>query len=216
VTGGEKLSVIFAAFFPHELRDEILFAKGLVHGRAQTVHFVVVDRDQDNSVVREKLSQHSESWPHHAKPLVVPGEVLAVNYFAEPFLNHWRTDVVVVDPTFVAGVVGWVDIYALHLAVIVGQQGFERLQIIAMDHQVIVQTHLVGEAFRLQRLQFVVRHEQMKILHQRFAFEIYGWHAPIIAPPMPTTQGSSPVDCCGAGALTHQVAEFMQYWVLQI
>jgi len=36
----------------------------------------------------------------------------------------------------VAGVVGWVDVNALHLIAVIGQQGFERVQIVALDEQV--------------------------------------------------------------------------------
>ena len=89
-----------------------------------------------------------------------------------PFLHHRRTDVVVVDPALVAGVVRRVDVDALDLAVVVREQGFERLQIVAVDDEVVVQAGFGGQAFGLDRFQLVVRHEQVEILHQRLALKI--------------------------------------------
>ena len=42
------------------------------------VNLVVVDRDRDCTVVTEQLAQQHQPWQHHAAPLVVAGEVVAV------------------------------------------------------------------------------------------------------------------------------------------
>ena len=55
---------------------------------------------------------------------------------------------------------------------VVGQQGLERFQIVAMHDKIVVQAHLGREALGLHQLQLVIRHEQMKILVERFALEI--------------------------------------------
>ena len=60
----------------------------------------------------------------------------------------------------------------LPLAVVIRQQAFERLKIVPMHHQIVMQAYLVCETFGLHRFQFMIRHEQMKVLHERFAFEI--------------------------------------------
>ena len=52
-------------------------------------------------------------------------EIIAVHRLAKPVAHHWRVDPVVVNPTFLAGVVGWVDVDALDLAVIRRQQRLE-------------------------------------------------------------------------------------------
>ncbi len=46
----------------------------------------------------------------------------------------------IVNPAFVTGVVGRVDVDALHLAVISGEPRLERLQVVALDDEVVVQT----------------------------------------------------------------------------
>ena len=56
----------------------------------------------------------------------------------EPFANDGAVYVVVISPTFVAGVVRRVDIDALHLAGVVGQQRFQRDEIVALDDQIAV------------------------------------------------------------------------------
>ena len=67
------------------------------------------------------------------------GQILALfaHHFSQPFLDVGVADVIVVAPALVAGVVGRVDVDTLHLALILRQQGFQCLQIIAVDDHVL-------------------------------------------------------------------------------
>lgn len=100
------------------------------------------------------------------------GEVFAVNDFAQPFLDHWRTDVVVVNPVLVACVIWRIDVNAFDLAVVVGQKRLEGLQVVAVDNQVVVKAGLIREALGFDELQLVIRHQEVKILHQCLALKI--------------------------------------------
>ena len=75
--------------------------------------------------------------------------------FAEP-LSIRGLDVVVVDPAFVAGVVGRVDVDALDLAGVVRQQRLERVEVVAVDDEVVVERGLLrlgGQALSSDRPQ---------------------------------------------------------------
>ena len=53
---------------------------------------------------------------------------IASSQFRQPVANERAIDVVVVNPPFVAGVVGRINVYALHLPCVVRQQCLERRQ----------------------------------------------------------------------------------------
>ena len=56
-------------------------------------------------------------------------------------LDSSHSRFVVVGPPLIAGVVGRVDKDAVHLARIEGQEGLERVQIVAVNDQVAVKGH---------------------------------------------------------------------------
>ena len=82
--------------------------------------------------------QQLEPGIHHAQPLVVPGQVLALfaHHLAQPFPDFGVVHIVVIHPALVARIVGRVDVNTLHPALIPGQQGLERLQVVAPDDHV--------------------------------------------------------------------------------
>jgi len=138
--------------------------------------FVVVDAYENYPVIVQQLTQKFEAGQHHAQPFVVAGEVFAVNRYAEPFLHHRRIDFVVVSPAFAAGVVGRVNVDALHPAGVGGQQRLQRLEVVAVDDEIVVQPHLVREAPVPLGHQFVILDREMIILDERFPFEIECGH----------------------------------------
>ena len=150
--------------------------------------FVVVDAYENYPVIVQQLTQKFEAGQHHAQPFVVAGEVFAVNRYAEPFLHHRRIDFVVVSPAFAAGVVGRVNVDALHPAGVGGQQRLQRLEVVAMNDEIVVQPHLVREAPVPLGHQFVILDREMIILDERFAFEIEcGHRVPVVARATATT-----------------------------
>ena len=48
------------------------------------VHLVVVDGHEDRTVLPEQFAQELETGQHHAAPLVVAGQVVAVHDPAQP------------------------------------------------------------------------------------------------------------------------------------
>ena len=65
-------------------------------------------------------------------------QVLALPAYdlAQPFLDSWIVHVVIVDPALVARIVRRINIDALDLSLIPGQQGLECFQIIPTDNHV--------------------------------------------------------------------------------
>lgn len=55
---------------------------------------------------------------------------------AEPALDLRGVDLVVVHPALVAGVIGRVDVDALHLPCVFGEQGLEGVEVVALDDEV--------------------------------------------------------------------------------
>ena len=121
---------------PDNICNKILFPKNFIQEAAEVVDFVIVDGDEDSPIGAEELAEESEAWEHHAEPFVVAGEVVASDGFGEPLSDSGCVHVVVVSPAFVAGVVGRVDVDALHLSAIARKQGAESLQVIAFDDEI--------------------------------------------------------------------------------
>ena len=98
--------------------DEVLPAEDLVADDAQIGAFAIVDGDPDAAVLRQELAQELQAGIHH----VEPGRMF---------------EVVVVVFEGGAGVVGGIDVDALHLASVERQQRLQRLQVVAVDEQVV-------------------------------------------------------------------------------
>ena len=172
VADGDEAGVVLARALPHERADEVVLAEHLVQEQAQPMDFVVVDGDEDRAVVAQQFAQQLQPRQHHAAPLVVAGEVVRVHHLAQPLAGHWRVHVVVVPPALAADVVRRVDVDALHAPVVGGQQRFQGQQVVAVHDEVVVQARFAAQPNAGHRLQRVVRHRQMVVLHQRLALEV--------------------------------------------
>jgi hypothetical protein len=71
--------------------------------------------------------------------LCIAGEVFGfwADGFTEPFFDCGAVDVVVINPVFVAGVIGRVDVDAFDFSGVVGQEGFEGEEVVAFDEEVL-------------------------------------------------------------------------------
>ena len=69
----------------------------------------------------------------------MPFHIFTINgtVFLELFLHQWIVDVVIIDPSFISGVVRRIDVDALDTIRIAGESCFEGVQIIAVDNEVI-------------------------------------------------------------------------------
>ena len=141
------------------------------------MHFVIVNRNEDGAVLAQQLrSQQLQPRQHHAAPLVVPREVFPVHDLPEPLLHHGRVHVVVVRPTLVPGVVGRVDVDALHLPLMRGQERLQSRQVVALDDEVVVEARGPAQAARPDRPQFVERDGEVVVLHEHPALELKSRH----------------------------------------
>ena len=139
VDDGIKFAVLPAAgTFDSAFSEKIACAKNLVADKFKVRLFVIVDRNENGAVVGEQIAQEFEAGIHHAKPFIVSGEVFAfpADDFAEPALDSWVVDVIVVNPALVAGVVGRVDINAFDAAGETREQRFEREQVVGVNNHV--------------------------------------------------------------------------------
>ena len=101
--------------------------------------FVVIKRDKNHSIIRQKLLQQFQTRIHHAQPFVVAAQILALfaNYLMQPFLYARVVHIVVVNPFFFARVVGRIDVNAVHPPAKLGQQAFERKQVVAVNQKIV-------------------------------------------------------------------------------
>ena len=109
--------------------------------------------------------QQFQPGVHHTQPLVVAGEVLALfaHHFAQPLLDFRVVHIVVVHPALVAGVIGRIDVDALHPALIPGQQSLQRVQIIPVDDHVFAAV-ILGMLAILVKTILPVKHPERHFL----------------------------------------------------
>ena len=93
---------------------------------------------------------------------------------SEPFSNHWAVDVVVIDPTLIAGVVRRIDVDALDLPRVVGKERFERDEVISLHDEIPVARLAAGEIWHV--FEQVKRHLVVMIHHCLFPNPIQCWH----------------------------------------
>ena len=69
----------------------------------------------------------------------MPLQIFAINrtLLLEPVPHHGAVYVVVVYPTFVARVIGRVNVNALHAPGVLRQQRFERFQVVAVNDEIL-------------------------------------------------------------------------------
>ena len=111
----------------------------------------------------------------------MPRKVLALfaNHFAQPLFDLGIIDVIVVHPAFVASIVRRIDVDALYLALILWQQGFQRLQIVAVDNHVfaaVVLGVLPSSIIAVLALQHPIRHLLVVVYHFIFSNPFKCWH----------------------------------------
>ena len=127
-------------FLPNYGSYKISISKNLIHYHSQKMHFMIIDADEDRSIFPQKFPQQRQPWVHHAQPLVMSGQVfgLAADDLPQPSPHLRTVDGVVVDPVFIARVVGGIDVNALDLPGIVGQERLEGEEIVTFDQQIAV------------------------------------------------------------------------------
>jgi len=60
-----------------------------------------------------------------------------VGGFLKPLFHQWGANVIIIAPALVTGVVGRIDEDAIHFTGMGCQQGFQSLQIVAVDNQIV-------------------------------------------------------------------------------
>ena len=116
---------------------------------------------------------------HHAQPLVVAAEVLALLAHGpvEPLPDAGVVDVVVVDPALVAGVVRRIDVDAVDPTLVLGQQGLQGLEVVAVDdHVPAVRAVAVEHALLGHALEHAVRDVAVVVDHLLLAHPVESRH----------------------------------------
>ena len=151
--------------------------------------FNLINADKNNTIVRQQLLQQLQPRVHHAQPLVVAGQVLALFAcnLAQPLFDFRIVDVIVIDPALVAGVVGRIDVNALDAPLIPGQQCFQGFQIVAPDDHVFAAIIFVVLPVFIKAvlaLQHPKRHVLMVIDHLALSNPFKCWHGypPVLRP----------------------------------
>ena len=71
MTRRKELRIIFAALFPNQLGDKILLAKYFSAAEAQVVDFVIVDTNENDSVLCEKIPRDLQSRVNHVQQMCI-------------------------------------------------------------------------------------------------------------------------------------------------
>lgn len=114
------------------------------------MHFIVIERHPQAAAFGQEFTQQHEPRPHHAQPLVVAQQVLAVHRIAgQPFLHDRGIDIVVVTPLFISGVVRRVNEDQINLSRVARQQALQRMQVVAVNDEIAAE---IAGADRLPRV----------------------------------------------------------------
>ena len=140
---------------PDECSNMITFSKDFITEEKKISNFRIINTDKNSSVFGEQLLEESEPRVHHAEPFVVTSEVLALfsDNFTEPLPDLRIVDVIVINPAFIAGVIGRIDVDTFYSAFIPREQGFESFEVVTPDDHVltavvfIVLTSLIKAVF---------------------------------------------------------------------
>ena len=153
------------------------FSENFVHNETKISYFNIINADENNPIFCHQLLQQFQARIHHAKPLVVTAQILALcaDNLPQPCLDMRIVDIVVVHPFFVARVIRRINIDALHPSLVHRQQRFERIQIIAVDNHVAVAVPAVRRKGVLL-FQRAERHIEMMIDDFIFSDPVKGWH----------------------------------------
>ena len=94
--------------FPDQLSNEVCLPENLIHNQAKVCYFDIINADENNAIIRQQL----QARIHHAQPLVVAGQVLALfaDDLAQPLLDLRVIDVIVINPALVSCVVGRINV----------------------------------------------------------------------------------------------------------
>jgi len=106
---------------------------------------VVINANENHSIIPQQFLQELQPRVHHAAPLVVAAEILGLpaDGLIDPLLELRLGQILVKDPTLIAGVVRWVDVNALDSTGVGWKKGLESEQVVAFDNQVAVETWLL-------------------------------------------------------------------------
>ena len=166
---------------PGDIGNKAVTAENLITNQLEIGILRIINADENNTIVRQQLLQQLQARVHHAQPLVMAGQILALfaDDLAQPLFDLRGIDIIIVDPSLVAGVVGRIDVDALDTPLLPGQQCFQGFQIIAPDDHVfaaVVRVCLSVFIKAVLALQHPKRHVLMVIEHLAFSNPFKCWH----------------------------------------
>ena len=98
---------------PGNIGNKAVTAENLITNQLEIGILRIINADENNTIIRQQLLQQLQARVHHAQPLVMAGQVLALlaDNLAQPFFDLRVIDIIVIDPALVAGVVGRMIMY---------------------------------------------------------------------------------------------------------
>ena len=100
--------------------------KHLLHQQFQPRAVFIVDADQNHAVAGQQFTRQRQALVQKLQPLAVAVAVVGPDV------------VVVIDPVFVAGVVGWVNVNDADFSGMGGAQQAQAVKVIALDDEILV------------------------------------------------------------------------------
>ena len=92
---------------PRNVGNKTVDAENFITNQFEIRVFRIINTDENNAILRKQFLQQLEPRIHHAKPLVVAAQILALcaDNLPQPCLDMRIVDIVVVHPFFVSRVV---------------------------------------------------------------------------------------------------------------
>ena len=161
--------------------EAVVHAKDFIRHDSEMVLLIVIQGDNYGTILGQQFFEELEAGPHHAEPFVVALEVFALDGVAllfQPLAHERAVDLVVVAPALGAGVVGRVDVDAVHPPRVAREQRLEGFEIVAVQDEVAIEIGRAAgrPAFLRRHQQLAIRHAEMVRVDEALAFEIKRGH----------------------------------------
>ena len=152
---------------PNKIADHVVLPEHLIHQHPEVEDFVIIDGNEDGTILGEQIAGEGEALVHELDPQRVPPRVILVH------------KAVVIDEVAIAGIVGRIDVDALDLPGVGDAQGAQGIEVIALDDEIFSSARAHGQ-FRhfLQRdeigIQRAILLNRIPLPHQPQFFPIPG------------------------------------------
>ena len=123
------------------MSHKVFFAKNLITNFTEVCHFIVINRNENHTIIPQQVGCQPQTGIHHIQPVgVIPAHRLRVGLgclLGDLLVPGQRISKIICVNKIIAGVIRRVDVDHLDLAVVGRLQQLQHLQVISLDVEVL-------------------------------------------------------------------------------